>query len=121
MFAPVRAPEHRRSCTHWCRLPWCIWRPVRSRQSPLSTLAGVLIVTAFRMISVTTVRKILRSRRSDAVTFVQTAAGTVGFDLIEAVEIGLLVTAFFALGRLPAAAVWSAKNDPAHITREMGG
>jgi len=64
---------------------------------PLSALAGVLIVTAFRMISATTVRKILRSTRSDAATFVLTAAVTVGFDLIEAVEIGLLVTAFFAL------------------------
>jgi SulP family sulfate permease len=64
---------------------------------PLSALAGVLIVTAFRMISATTVRKILRSTRSDAVTFVLTAAVTVGFDLIEAVEIGLIVTAFFAL------------------------
>ncbi len=64
---------------------------------PLSALAGVLIVTAFRMISATTVRRILRSTRSDAVTFVLTAAVTVGFDLIEAVEIGLLVTAFFAL------------------------
>lgn len=64
---------------------------------PLSALSGVLIVTAFRMISATTVRKILRSTRSDAVTFVLTAAVTVAFDLIEAVEIGLLVTAFFAL------------------------
>lgn len=64
---------------------------------PLSALSGVLIVTAFRMISTTTVRKILRSTRSDAVTFVLTAAVTVAFDLIEAVEIGLLVTAFFAL------------------------
>jgi len=64
---------------------------------PLSALSGVLIVTAFRMISTTTVRRILRSTRSDAVTFVLTAAVTVAFDLIEAVEIGLLVTAFFAL------------------------
>ena len=64
---------------------------------PLSALSGVLIVTAFRMISTTTVRKILRSTRSDAATFVLTAAVTVAFDLIEAVEIGLLVTAFFAL------------------------
>lgn len=64
---------------------------------PLSALAGVLIVTAFRMISATTVRRILSSTRSDATTFLLTAAVTVGFDLIEAVEIGLLVTAFFAL------------------------
>lgn len=64
---------------------------------PLSALAGVLMVTSFRMISVSTVRKILCSTRSDAVTFVLTAAITVCFDLIEAVQIGVVVAAFFAL------------------------
>lgn len=64
---------------------------------PLSALAGVLMVTSFRMISLSTVRKILRSTRSDAVTFALTAAITVCFDLIEAVQIGVVVAAFFAL------------------------
>ncbi|MGE2735744.1 SulP family inorganic anion transporter [Mycolicibacterium vaccae] len=64
---------------------------------PLAALAGVLMVTSFRMISVRTVRRILTSTRSDAATFVLTAAVTVCFDLIEAVEIGVLVAAFFAL------------------------
>ena len=64
---------------------------------PLSALAGVLMVTSFRMISAGTVRKILRSTRSDAVTFVLTALVTVCFDLIEAVEIGIVFAAFFAL------------------------
>ncbi|TGD89358.1 SulP family inorganic anion transporter [Mycolicibacterium sp. CH28] len=64
---------------------------------PLSALAGVLMVTSFRMISAGTVRKIMHSTRSDAVSFVLTAVVTVCFDLIEAVEIGILFTAFFAL------------------------
>lgn len=64
---------------------------------PLAALAGVLMVTSFRMISAATVRKILFSTRSDALTFVLTAAVTVCFDLIEAVEIGVVVAAFFAL------------------------
>ncbi|OBF95908.1 MFS transporter [Mycobacterium sp. 852002-51152_SCH6134967] len=64
---------------------------------PLSALAGVLMVTSFRMISLSTIRKILRSTRSDAVTFALTAAITVCFDLIEAVQIGVVVAAFFAL------------------------
>lgn len=64
---------------------------------PLSALAGVLMVTSFRMISTTTIRKIVRSTRSDALIFALTAAITVCFDLIEAVEIGILVAAFFAL------------------------
>lgn len=64
---------------------------------PLSALAGVLMVTSFRMISAGTIRKIIRSTRSDALTFVLTALITVCFDLIEAVEIGVVVAAFFAL------------------------
>ncbi len=64
---------------------------------PLSALSGVLMVTSFRMISARTVRRILRSTRSDAAIFVLTATVTVCFDLIEAVEIGVLFAAFFAL------------------------
>ncbi|GHH78038.1 SulP family inorganic anion transporter [Promicromonospora soli] len=67
---------------------------------PLAALAGVLMVTAFRMIGAGTIRAVLRSTRSDAVTFVVTAVITVAFDLIEAVQIGLVVAAFFALRRL---------------------
>lgn len=64
---------------------------------PLSALAGVLMVTSFRMVSFGTVRKILNSTRSDALAFVLTAVVTVCFDLIEAVEIGIVIAAFFAL------------------------
>ncbi|WP_431234249.1 SulP family inorganic anion transporter [Mycolicibacterium psychrotolerans] len=64
---------------------------------PLSALAGVLMVTSFRMISLSTVVKIVGSTRSDALAFILTAVVTVCFDLIEAVEIGILIAAFFAL------------------------
>lgn len=64
---------------------------------PLSALAGVLMVTSTRMVSLRTVTTILGSTRSDAAIFVLTAVVTVCFDLIEAVEIGIVVAAFFAL------------------------
>jgi SulP family sulfate permease len=64
---------------------------------PLSALAGVLMVTAFRMVSAGTIGKIMRSTRSDAFAFVLTALITVCFDLIEAVKIGIMIAAFFAL------------------------
>ncbi|MEV0890584.1 SulP family inorganic anion transporter [Promicromonospora sp. NPDC050262] len=67
---------------------------------PLAALAGVLMVTAFRMIGASTIRSVLTSTRPDSVTFVVTAVITVAFDLIEAVQIGLVVAAFFALRRL---------------------
>ena len=53
---------------------------------PLAALAGVLIVTAARMVDATNARAILRSTRSDALVFVLTAVVTVAFDLILAGE-----------------------------------
>lgn len=64
---------------------------------PLAALAGVLMVTSFRMIGAGTIRSVLTSTRPDALTFVVTAVITVSFDLIVAVQIGLLIAAFFAL------------------------
>jgi SulP family sulfate permease len=66
-------------------------------QIPLAALAGVLMMTAARMISLATVRSIIGSTGSDATVFVLTAVVTVSVDLIVAVGIGILVAAFFAL------------------------
>ncbi|TIH32054.1 SulP family inorganic anion transporter [Subtercola vilae] len=69
-------------------------------QIPLAALAGVLMITAARMISIATVRSVLGSTRSDAIIFAITAIITVSFDLITAVGIGIAVAAFFALRAL---------------------
>ena len=65
---------------------------------PLAALAGVLMVTAARMVDVHGVRMVLRSTRADAVVLVLTAAATIAFDLIVAVEVGIAVAALLALG-----------------------
>ncbi len=67
---------------------------------PLASLAGVLMVTAIRMIDLTTARSILTSTRSDAVAFTITALVTVSVDLIVAVVIGIGVAGFLILRRL---------------------
>ena len=64
---------------------------------PLAALAGVLMVTAMRMIDVHAVRMVVRSTRADAIVLVLTALATIAFDLIVAVEIGLAVAALLAL------------------------
>jgi SulP family sulfate permease len=64
---------------------------------PLAALAGVLMVTACRMVDLHGVRMVLRSTRSDAAVLVLTAVATVAFDLIVAVEIGIAVAALLAL------------------------
>lgn len=67
---------------------------------PLAALAGVLMVTAARMIPWRSMFSIIKSTKSDALIFVVTAIITVGFDLIEAVIIGIVATAFFSLRAL---------------------
>lgn len=64
---------------------------------PLAVLAGVLMVTAVRMIEIHNVRAVLRSTRADAFVLVLTTVATVAFDLILAVEIGVVVAAVLAL------------------------
>jgi len=67
---------------------------------PLAALAGVLMVTASRMVSVSTMRSVIGSTRSDTAVFFLTAIITVSFDLIVAVGIGVAVAGFFALRSL---------------------
>ncbi|MFE5671376.1 SulP family inorganic anion transporter [Agromyces sp. NPDC056523] len=64
---------------------------------PLAALAGVLMVTAARMIPLATVRTVVGSTRADAAVFVGTAIITVSVDLITAVLVGVAVAAFLAL------------------------
>lgn len=80
---------------------------------PLAALAGVLMVTAVRMVHVATVRSILRSTRADAVAFVVTALVTVSVDLIVAVVIGMVVAGFFALRSLSRATGVTREDLPA--------
>jgi SulP family sulfate permease len=64
---------------------------------PLAALAGVLMVTAFRMAERHNVLAVLHSTRSDAAVLLLTAACTVAFDLIVAVEVGVAAAAFLTL------------------------
>jgi SulP family sulfate permease len=64
---------------------------------PLAALAGVLMVTAGRMVDLHNIRSVLRSTRSDAVVLTLTAVATIAFDLILAVEIGVAVAVLLAL------------------------
>ena len=64
---------------------------------PLAALAGVLMVTAVRMVEFGTVRRILRSTRGDAALLVATAGATVAFDLVIAVAVGVALASLLAL------------------------
>ncbi|QIK63560.1 SulP family inorganic anion transporter [Leucobacter viscericola] len=69
-------------------------------QVPLAALSGVLMMTAARMVSLSTMKRVGRSGRSSTAVFAITLFVTVAFDLVIAVFIGLAVAAFFALRAL---------------------
>ena len=70
--------------------------PLLSRV-PLAALAGVLMVTAVRMVEAGTVARIVRTSRSDALLLATTAGATVAFDLIIAVGVGVALASLLAL------------------------
>jgi len=67
---------------------------------PLVALAGVLLVTAARMVDRRAVTAVLRSTRTDGLVLVLTAGATIVFDLVRAVEVGIVVSVVVALVRL---------------------
>ena len=71
---------------------------------PLVALAGVLLVTAYRMVERHAAKAVLRSTHTDAAVFVMTAAATVVFNLVVAVEIGIIVAVVTALVHLASTA-----------------
>ncbi len=82
---------------------------------PMAALAGVLMVTAVRMIEPSAVRSILRSTRSDAAVLVLTAVATVAFDLVVAVELGVAVAAVLALRKVARAATLTETPLPREV------
>lgn len=64
---------------------------------PLAALAGVLMVTAVRMVEPHNIRAVVRATRSDAIVLALTALATVAFDLVFAIELGMGVAAVLAL------------------------
>lgn len=81
---------------------------------PMAALAGVLMVTAVRMVPLSTIRAVLRASRSAALVFIVTAVVTVSIDLIYAVAVGIVCAAFFALRTLAATAGVHREQLPGH-------
>jgi sulfate permease, SulP family len=67
---------------------------------PLATLAGILTAVAARMVERVELREITRATRSDAATMLLTLTVTVAFDLILAIEIGLILAGLLFVVRM---------------------
>ena len=82
---------------------------------PLAALAGVLMVTAVRMVEPHNVRAVVRATRSDAIVFALTALATVAFDLIFAIELGMAAAAVLALRSVARSASITPENPTVEI------
>lgn len=69
---------------------------------PLAALAGVLMVTAVRMVDTASVLRIARSSHSDALLLLATAGATIVFDLVIAVGVGITLAGILALRAMAA-------------------
>lgn len=86
---------------------------------PLVALAGVLLVTAYRMVDRRNVLSALRSTKGDAAVLILTAVCTVAFDLITAVAVGLALAAVIALAQLSRTTLAEAEPlDADHVSDE---
>ena len=77
---------------------------------PLAALAGVLMVTAARMVDPSNVWSVLRSTRSDALVLILTTVATVAVNLIVAIELGLAAAGILALMHLARSATFSSQR-----------
>jgi SulP family sulfate permease len=82
---------------------------------PLAALAGVLMVTGVRMVERHNVMAVVRATRSDALVLALTAAATIAFDLIAAIEIGVAVAAVLALRTIALATVATPVPVPVEV------
>ena len=82
---------------------------------PLAALAGVLMVTAVRMVEGGTVGRILRSTRSDALLLLVTAAATVVFDLVVAVGVGFALASLLALRAMAESTTFDRDEPSLHV------
>jgi SulP family sulfate permease len=67
---------------------------------PLAALAGILMVVAVRMVEFDAMRAIVRSTKSDAFVLLLTFVVTVVFDLIVAIEVGMVAAGILFIGRM---------------------
>lgn len=81
---------------------------------PLSALAGVLILTAARMMNFRVASRIWRTTRADRLTFLATCATTIVLDLIVAVLLGVVMAAIMSLRHMSATTSVRREHLPVH-------
>jgi SulP family sulfate permease len=88
---------------------------------PLAVLAGILMVVAARMVEREAMQLILRSTKSDAFVMLLTTVLTVAFDLILAIEVGLIAAGVLFIIRMSSMFTVNPESLSASSTTGAGG
>ncbi|AWZ47690.1 sodium-independent anion transporter [Clostridiaceae bacterium 14S0207] len=67
---------------------------------PLTTLASILIVVSYNMSGWRTFKEMLKAPKSDIITLIVTFTLTVVFDLVVAIEIGMIISMFLFMRKM---------------------
>lgn len=88
---------------------------------PLSSLAGVLLITAWRMNEWSTIRYIFSRKFKGAILkFLATMAATILFDLTVAIVIGVVIALILLVVRLSKLEIHSDQVDPTRLHHQEG-
>ena len=71
-----------------------------AKMIPMTTLAAVLIVVSYNMGEWSTFKSLLKAPKSDVVILLLTFVFTIVFDLVVAIEIGMILSMFLCIRRL---------------------
>ena len=85
---------------------------------PLAALAGILMMTSVRMVEWESTRAIFRAPQADRIVLLITFGVTVAFDLILAVEIGLVAAGLLFIRRMSALGMLNQSVDEVFHTPE---
>ena len=87
---------------------------------PMACLAGVLIVVSYNMSGWRTFKALLKNPRADVVVLLTTFLLTVIFDLVVAIQFGLLLAALLFMKRVAETTKVSVNKDKIELTKDLG-
>jgi SulP family sulfate permease len=67
---------------------------------PMSTLAAVLVVVSYNMSGIPAIKSVLRGQKSDSIVMIVTFIVTVFISMTLAIEVGLILAAFFFIRKM---------------------
>jgi len=87
---------------------------------PTAALAGILMVTALRMVELEAIVAVFRSTKSDLTALLLTTFVTVAFDLVLAIEVGLAAAAVLFIQRMTGQLELRPLDLPEHTPSHLG-